>query len=46
MEKFKGQSRREQGRGKRGHRVVSMDMFFNGWGFALAFAVVRMLWCR
>jgi hypothetical protein len=31
---------------KRGHRVVSMDKFFNGWGFALAFAVVRMVWCR
>lgn len=31
---------------KRGHRVVSMDKFFNGWGFALAFAVVRMVACR
>ena len=31
---------------KRGHRVVSMDRFLNGWGFALAFAVVRLVACR
>ena len=31
---------------KRGDRVVGMDKFFNGWGFALAFAVVRFVWCR
>jgi hypothetical protein len=31
---------------KHGRRVVGLDRFFNGWGFALAFALVRYFWCR
>ena len=31
---------------KHGRRVVGLDKFFNGWGFALAFALVRLKWCH
>jgi len=31
---------------KHGRRVVGLDRFFNGWGFAMAFALVRYFWCR
>jgi hypothetical protein len=31
---------------KHGRRVVGLDKFFNGWGFALAFAIVRLVWCK
>ena len=31
---------------KHGRRVVGLDRFFNGWGFALAFALLRYFWCR
>ena len=31
---------------KHGRRVVGLDRFFNGWGFAFAFALVRYFWCQ
>ena len=30
---------------KRGRRVVGLDKFFNGWVFALVFALIRYKWC-
>lgn len=33
-------------RNKRGQRVIGLDKFFNGWVFALAFAIVRLVGCR
>jgi hypothetical protein len=31
---------------KNDRRVVGLDKFFSGWGFALAFAIARFMWCR